>query len=206
MSDPIVRAYRNAEIDRRILGIAIARELKVYLRSEELPRKAMPHIRTILHPSDLAETSQAAFQLARSMAIDYSAELIALHVYPPPFNEADAVDRDRSNEVQSDLMAALRKFAAADDRVRMDYRLEEGTASEVILEQAQNCDLIVMGTHGREGLGRAIMGSVAERVLREATCPVVTVRPSARLPEEYAEGLATGKRIITSEAEVEVSG
>jgi nucleotide-binding universal stress UspA family protein len=46
----------------------------------------------------------------------------------------------------------------------------------------------VMGTHGRSGISRAIMGSVAEHVLRDATCPVVTVRPTVKLPEEVGAG------------------
>jgi nucleotide-binding universal stress UspA family protein len=144
----------------------------------------MSRIRTILHPNDLSETSDAAFRLACSLARDYNAEIIVLHVYPPPVNGAEAVDRDRDNDVESDLLDALRKLTLPDPTIRITYRVEEGSATEVIVDAARGCDLIVMGTHGRGGLSRAIMGSVAEHVLREATCPVVTVRPTVKVPAE----------------------
>ena len=54
----------------------------------------------------------------------------------------------------------------------------------MILDVSRECDLIVMGTHGRSGISRVLMGSVAEHVLREAVCPVVTVRPTVTLPAE----------------------
>jgi nucleotide-binding universal stress UspA family protein len=144
----------------------------------------MPYIHTILHPNDLSETSEAAFRLACALARDYNAEIVVLHVYPPPVNGADAVDRERSNEIQIDLLAALRKITPHDPAIRIEYRLEEGSPEQEIIDAARECDLIVMGTHGRGGIRRAIMGSVAEHVLREATCPVVTVRPTVPVPVE----------------------
>ena len=60
----------------------------------------------------------------------------------------------------------------------MEYRVQDGDPVVEILEVTREapCDLIVMGTHGRTGLGRLLMGSVAEQVLRRASCPVLTVR------------------------------
>jgi len=151
----------------------------------------MPHIHTILHPTDLSETSNAAFRLACALAHDYGSELLVLHVYPPPFNGADAVDRDRSDDLEHDLLDALHKLSPQDTTLKIDYRVEEGSPAEVILDVARNCDLIVMGTHGRGAIARAIMGSVAEHVLREASCPVITVRPSVTLPAEVTAGGVT---------------
>jgi nucleotide-binding universal stress UspA family protein len=146
----------------------------------------VPYIHTILHPTDLSETSESAFRLACALARDYNSDLLILHVYPPPLNGAEAVDRDRSFELENDLLDELHKHSLHDPMVHIDYRVEEGSPAEVILDVARGCDLIVMGTHGRSGITRAIMGSVAEHVLRDATCPVVTVRPTAKIPEEVS--------------------
>jgi nucleotide-binding universal stress UspA family protein len=72
----------------------------------------------------------------------------------------------------------LEKLSVADAEVRMERQLAEGSPSEEILRIAQqiNADLIVLGTHGRSGLARVLMGSVAEDVLRKASCPVLTVK------------------------------
>ena len=142
----------------------------------------MPAIRTILHPTDLSETSQAAFRLACALARDYKAELIVLHVYPPPVDGAEAVDRQRDADFENTLKEQIRRAAPEDPAIRMDYEIEEGSAAEVILEAAKTCDLIVMGTHGRTGLSRVLLGSTAERVVREAPCPVATVRPNVGVP------------------------
>lgn len=147
----------------------------------------MPHIHTILHPTDLSEISNAAFRLACAFARDYGAELLVLHVYPPPINGAEEIDRDRSDEMEHDLLDAVHKLVPRDPTINTAYRIEEGFPTEVILEVARGCDLIVMGTHGRGGITRAFMGSVAEHVLREANCPVITVRPTVTQPAEVSE-------------------
>jgi len=136
-------------------------------------------IHTILHPTDFSEHSQYAFALACALTRDYGARLVVLHivavpvvvygegVVPPNPEEVHAVARDQLTRLQ---------VPHAD--VRAERRLEDGDADETILRVAQEiqADLIVMGTHGRTGLGRLLMGSVAEKVLRKATCPVLTVR------------------------------
>lgn len=144
----------------------------------------MPYIHTILHPTDLSETSAAALRLALAIARDYRSDLLILHVYPPPFNGAEAIDRDRNDDLERDLLDSLHSLTPHDPDIHIDYRVEEGSPAEVILDAARNCDLIVMGTHGRGALTRAIMGSVAEHVMRDASCPVVTVRPTVKVPVE----------------------
>jgi len=74
--------------------------------------------------------------------------------------------------------------------VRMERRLEQGDATTEILRVAreESADLIVMGTHGRTGLGRLLMGSVAEQVMRRAPCPVLTVK--SPVPETAPESPA----------------
>jgi nucleotide-binding universal stress UspA family protein len=87
---------------------------------------------------------------------------------PPP---APPIDRDA-------LKAQLRAIAAVDPDVRIEGRFAEGQVARAILDVAKEsaCDVIVMGTHGRTGLGRLLMGSVAEQVVRHAACPVLTVK------------------------------
>jgi len=147
-------------------------------------------IRTILHPTDFSGRAGDAFQFACALARDYRARLILLHVHPPPpppvagefgfLPTEGAPDRTRLRERLSELRPA-------DPRVPVEHHYREGDPATEILQTAREsqCDLIVLGTHGRTGLDRLFMGSVAESVLRRATCPVLTVRSAATvaLPE-----------------------
>jgi nucleotide-binding universal stress UspA family protein len=143
-------------------------------------------IRTILHPTDLSGEAESAFHVASSLARDYGAELVLLTVYPPPLTGAEAVDRTRPDgAIKEDLLTQLRGLKV-DPTVRVEYRAEEGRPADEILVVAREvrADLIVMGTHGRSGIRRVVMGSVAETVNRRASCPVVTVRSSVSVPDE----------------------
>jgi nucleotide-binding universal stress UspA family protein len=141
----------------------------------------MPPIQTILHPTDFSERSGYAFQLACSLARDRGARLIVLHVMPVPLVQEKRLYRE-------EMAGELNRIASPDPKVPVECRLEEGDAATQILQVAQEtgCDLIVLGTHGRTGLGRLLMGSVAEQVLRRASCPVLTVR--APFPPSEAGG------------------
>lgn len=136
-------------------------------------------IRTILHPTDFSELSQPAFELSCALAQDYGATLVVLHaadlplltpvegvLIPTPIDEAEA------------FRGRLEAVRPADPRVAVRHRLAEGNPAEEILAAAadEKADLIVLGTHGRGGITRALMGSVAETVQRSAPCPVLTVR------------------------------
>jgi nucleotide-binding universal stress UspA family protein len=136
-------------------------------------------VRTILHPTDFSEHSNHAFRLACALARDYRAKVIVLHVMTPAvvaFTEGvipPDIDnlRERSRE-------ELYRVQPRDSRVPIEYRLVEGDPGPDISRVASetNADVIVLGTHGRSGLGRLLMGSVAENVIRHAPCPVVTVK------------------------------
>jgi nucleotide-binding universal stress UspA family protein len=138
-------------------------------------------IRTILFPTDLSETAENAFAMACALARDYGANLIVLHVYPPPLNHGEVVARRQGNGFHQQMWNALHRYHPAGPHTSMEHRLEEGDAAAEILRVAKetHCDQIVMGTHGRTGLGRLLMGSVAEQVLRKASCPVLTVKPGS---------------------------
>lgn len=152
-------------------------------------------IDTILYPTDFSETSRYAFQLASSLAREHGARVIALHVMPPLQSvNLEGMPASPALPVgyQEDLENKLREFSTASTQVQVEPRLEEGFAATEIVRVAREipCDLIVMGTHGRTGLGRLLLGSVAEQVLRKAPCPVLTVK--APLGQHLENGHAVG--------------
>ncbi len=138
-------------------------------------------IHKILHPTDYSDASRPAFELACSLARDYSAELIVCHVSPPPIIAAgEGVVFETPAFETEQMMARLEQMNPSVPGVRVTHTLLRGdvTPEIVLLASAVKADLIVLGTHGRSGLGRFLMGSVAEGVMRKAPCPVVTVKAS----------------------------
>jgi nucleotide-binding universal stress UspA family protein len=139
-------------------------------------------IRTILVPTDFSERSDYAFRLACTVARDCDARLTVMHVVPLPMALYTGGVMTPEPDRHEQEWAQLRRLQAADPRVQIEYLLAEGDPGPTIVQAARDnkYDLIVMGTHGRTGLSRALLGSVAEMVMRKASCPVVTVRsPSA---------------------------
>jgi nucleotide-binding universal stress UspA family protein len=135
-------------------------------------------VHTILHPTDFSEQSRYAFGLACALARDHGAGLVLLHVAEPPvvaFAEGifPVGPAGRDQELREQL-----ESLDPGPGLRAERRLEQGDVVEEILRVAEEarCDLIVMGTHGRTGLARLLMGSVAEQVVRRAPCPVLTVK------------------------------
>jgi len=141
-------------------------------------------VHTILHPTDLSDRSQYAFWLAGALSRDYGARLIVLHVAEVPataYGGVEAAPLLVSTDPEGLLAAAqkqLDRLQAPQANLRLERRVEQGIPVSEILRVAQEtkADLIVMGTHGRTGLRRLLMGSVAEQVVRRAPCPVLTVK------------------------------
>jgi nucleotide-binding universal stress UspA family protein len=154
-------------------------------------------VRSILHPTDFSERSQYAFWLAGALARDYGARLVVLHVVAAPtVVYGEGVVPPNPEELRAAARAQLDGLEVPQANVRAERRLQEGDAVETILAVAQeiHADLIVLGTHGRTGLGRLLMGSVAEQIVRKASCPVLTVKhplaevaPAPRIPAEATE-------------------
>lgn len=168
----------------------------------------MLQLRTLLHPTDLSADSQGAFRLACALARHYDARLILLTVFPQPITGAEEVDNTRPDSIADDLLDQLRGLNP-DPAIRVDYQVAEGHTAKMILAAAEEAqaDLIVMGTHGRTGLRRVLMGSVAEEVSRQATCPVLTVRgslPSAPDPPPAAPDPGSGLGVGDPSREVEI--
>jgi nucleotide-binding universal stress UspA family protein len=136
-------------------------------------------VHTILHPTDFSEQSGHAFEPAGALARDYGARLIVLHVAEPPFLIHGETLLPPDPEILSgEAKAQLDRLEVPVANVRAERRLKEGDPAAEILRAAREAlaDLIVMGTHGRTGLVRLLMGSVAEQVVRKAPCPVLTVK------------------------------
>ena len=147
----------------------------------------MTRFKRILHPSDFSRASSAAFAKALELAKDNRAELVVLHVFTLPLPIV-AEDSYIPPDVYQQIEISTRAWAtkrldkllakAKQAGVRARVLLLEGTPHDRILRAARSnrADLIVIGTHGRTGLARLFLGSVAARVLSTATCPVMTVR------------------------------
>lgn len=156
-------------------------------------------VQTILHPTDFSPQSRHAFWLACALARDYGARLIALHVMVvPTITVGEGVVAPPSPAELSDAARGqLDRLEVPHENVRVERRLEEGDAVDGILRVARevHADLVVMGTHGRTGLGRLLMGSVAEQVMRKAPCPVLTVKtpfPETALQPQWTAAIGTG--------------
>jgi nucleotide-binding universal stress UspA family protein len=148
-------------------------------------------IKSILHPTDFSAQAENAYQLACALARDYAAKLVLLHVKVLPtaaYGEFWTLPSEAEESLE-ELSARLRQKRPHAPR-SVDYVIVEGEpATEIVnLAKDRDCDVIVMGTHGRTGLGRLLMGSVAELVMRKAPCPVLTVKmPVAETVAEAAE-------------------
>jgi nucleotide-binding universal stress UspA family protein len=155
-------------------------------------------IRTILHPTDFSERSGYAFRLACALARDCGARLLVLHVMPPPLMAYGGGPFPAEPErYEEHLREKLHQLRPAGPEVAVEHLMAQGEAAEEILRIASDmsCDLIVMGTHGRTGMGRLLMGSVAEWVLRAAPCPVLTVRLPFPLDAAQGSGAAPAEEL-----------
>jgi len=147
----------------------------------------MANIQTILCPVDFSEFSTKSFEYAVSFAERYKAKLSVQHVIEPVTVLFTYENLPGWREVYAEFRAGAQEalqnliISRAAQRVRPETELQVGDPADSILKFAQEkaVDLIVMGTHGRRGLDRLMTGSVTERVLRKAHCPVLAVRKPA---------------------------
>jgi nucleotide-binding universal stress UspA family protein len=145
----------------------------------------MKIFKRILFATDLTPASSPAFGEAVALAIESNAELIVAHAYEPPnVTQAAAVgpdvydewDRNLRNEAEERIAPLVQH--AKNAGAKAWSLVLGGTAGDVIIEGAKEngVDLVVMGTHGRKGVSRMFLGSVASHVISTAPCPVMTVR------------------------------
>jgi nucleotide-binding universal stress UspA family protein len=146
------------------------------------------NIQHILAPTDFSELSKQGLTSALELAEAFGAKLLLLHVvepqpYPvegivPSYLGATLLD-DLERQASNDLAQML--YEAQGSNVEVARRVVVGIPYRKIVEVAEEekSDLIVMTTHGRTGLSHLVMGSVAEKIVRTAPCPVLTIRPTS---------------------------
>ncbi|MES1171714.1 MAG: universal stress protein [Bacteroidota bacterium] len=148
-------------------------------------------MRRVLVPTDFSETADRALTLAIRFAKLVRAAIDLVHVYPlpvyaPATDVPGAFPLPPTPEILADVEHGLARAAARvrDAGVECQVASMEGRASDEIVAHATKigADLIVMGSHGRSGLRRALLGSVAEQVLHKVKCPVLVV-PAAGAPD-----------------------
>ena len=141
----------------------------------------------IVVPTDFSECSRAAWDEAQRLARAFGSELVLLHVLvePAPFSGAPfglGVGREFYDGIRRWAEGELQRWIEAPKAAGLAVRgeIRTGVAHREIVDLATDtrADLVVIGTHGRSGLDRALLGSVADRVLRLAPCPVLAVRPA----------------------------
>jgi nucleotide-binding universal stress UspA family protein len=159
----------------------------------------------ILVPLDFSAHSEAALHYAVALAARLGASLDVLHVVDDPFgsgawaSESAALPHRYIEELYQNLVEEgerqLAKYRSVPEksRVAATFTVRSGQPAASIVDYADaiEADLIVMGTHGRTGLKHTFMGSVAERVVRHARCPVVTLRGEAEGETTQREEIRT---------------
>lgn len=139
----------------------------------------------ILCPVDFSEASPAIAKTAREFALKFDAEIIAVYVAPSMiqyeiFDLPAASLPQLVGDIVSGAEKTMTEFVTAHfPGVRASGKVVSGDAAEAIvnLSQSEGADLIIMATHGRQGLNRLLFGSVAEKVVKTSPIPVMTIRP-----------------------------
>jgi len=144
----------------------------------------MIEYRRLLCPVDFSDASDNAFQVATDLAVILKADLHVMHVFQMPasalpegvYEVPDGVE----DKIKDNLSKRLNEFVEriSTSKINITTGLSEGFPHVEIINSADetNADMIVMGTHGRTGFSQLLLGSVAERVLRTSSVPVLTVR------------------------------
>ena len=143
----------------------------------------MATFKHILVPTDFSETADRALDVALSIAAKFDAKVTVLHAYANPASAYPIRMNDAIPWPKEDVAAlAQTKLRETVDKARqrgmsVESQLALGDAWQEIIDATKKLgiDMIVMGTHGRRGLPRMLLGSVAEKVVRSSTVPVVTV-------------------------------
>lgn len=143
------------------------------------------NVRKIVFPTDFSSLSDSALAHAAALARESGGRLLIVHVQEPPLAYAGGemyygVPEPDTGEITRMLEAVV----PPTPDVAYEHHLLTGDPAEAIVRFAadQGADLIVMGTHGRTGLRRLLMGSVAEAVVRRAPCPVLTFKATEHAP------------------------
>jgi nucleotide-binding universal stress UspA family protein len=140
------------------------------------------NFKRILCPIDFSDFNDTANQYASVLAEASGAKIVYLHVAPADLLLASD-DPATSTDEESKLVEQLESIKPTAD-IDVEYVVKYGSPSTVIADYANSnqIDLIVLGTHGRTGFRRVIMGSIAESVVRNADCPVLAIKTTSEVP------------------------
>ncbi len=145
------------------------------------------HVQRILVPIDFSDNAASVLDWAAHLAKEHGSRILLLHVYhlPVEFQQLEGayLPPDFWSTVKNEAEQQLGRFAE-DLRGRgleVEALVREGYPATVIVEEAESleADLVVIGTHGLSGLKHMLLGSIAERVVQKAPCPVLTVKSNA---------------------------
>ena len=156
----------------------------------------MKSIKRILVPTDYSPTSGVALEAALSLASKFGAAVEVLHAWSGVGYVDAAIPKDVYDLIAKEAKDEMDKFISgihAPDNVEITSRVQHGIPWEIASQLSSEFDLIVMGTHGRTGFQRLMLGSVASRVCQHAKCPVMTIREQSA--DEQAE-LAKSEEIV----------
>ena len=183
----------------------LAKKSDSELAVRPIKQEALMKIRKILAPTDLSKLSRAGVRYALELARDSGAEVTVYHVVN--YDEITRFQRGSDEEATVDFVSrspqqllerhhqALKRFLEENcpdllPLVTTREKVELGKPDKSIVEEADKeaVDLIVISTHGRTGLAHMLLGSVTEKVVREATCPVLSIRPELLKDEKIVAG------------------
>ncbi len=137
-------------------------------------------LKKILYPTDFSDASYEALKVANEVAVDHSAELCVVHITPPVPVAAAATgysaiaEMERSEEIS--LQELIKERIPKELHVQQIVTVGEAADEIIQIAERERVDLIVIGTHGQTGWRHVVFGSVAEKVVRFAPCPVLTIR------------------------------
>jgi nucleotide-binding universal stress UspA family protein len=134
----------------------------------------MPKIKKILAPTDFSELSVKGVRYACELAKEIGAELVVMNIVPLDESNFASKREIDQHKIELDEFLVDRDVGA---ELNIRKLVEPGVPSATIVyfAEKENCDLIVMSSHGRTGLSRVLMGSVTEEILRKSPCPVLVV-------------------------------
>lgn len=141
----------------------------------------------ILVPIDMSVFSITALQYAEDIAEHFGAEIVVVHIVERDETATKGMEpKTTGPEVEQRIKSTVARMLLDHNVVRQSLRIEvrHGSPAQEIVKASQDlrADLIIMCTHGRSGLSHVLMGSVAEKVVRHASCPVLTIKP-----DEFSE-------------------
>ncbi len=180
----VMGTHGRTGIDRLICGSSAETVMRrsnrpvLTVREARAPQADQP-IRLILHPTDFSAHSWPALGVARALARSTGARLVLLHVAAPEVFSGGTMHAAEDLSPEREALARLKQESAhVGPDGSVETRFVQGDAGSEIVNAAEEmgCDLIVMGSHGRSGLRRLLMGSVAEAVMRSAPCMTLIIK------------------------------